>query len=491
MSDYRRRWLALYVLCLGTLMIVLDTSIVNVALPSIRGSLGFTQATLSWVVNAYLLSFGGFLLLGGRLGDLYGRRRVFLAGIAVFTLSSLLSSLAASPEMLVAMRALQGIGGAIASAVGLSLVVTLFSDPGERARAMGIAGFVASGGGAIGVLAGGALTGLLNWHWIFLVNVPIGILVLVLARRLVPAAAAQAARGRIDVGGAATVTAGMVCAVAAIVDASQAGWLSASTLGLLGGALVLLGLFVLLERRVRVPLLPLGLLRRRNLATANSVGILWAAAMFAWFFVSALYLQVVLHYSPLAVGLAFLPANLVMGALSIGVSGRLVMRFGLRAPLTAGLLLAAAGLILFARAGLDAAYAAQVLPSMLLLGAGAGIAFNPVLLAAMSDVAPHESGLASGIVNTSFQLGGALGLAVLTSLAASRTAGLVAAGDGMMTALVAGYHLAFIAGAITAASAALLGAVLLGTRTRRASAPDERLDIKATPLHITRDEVAA
>jgi EmrB/QacA subfamily drug resistance transporter len=490
-NHYSRRWPAFYVLCLGTLMIVLDGSAATVALPSIRTSLGFSEASLSWVVNAYLLTFGGFLLLGGRLGDIYGRRRIFLLGIAGFTLSSVACSLAPSAGLLVAGRAVQGVGGAVASVVGLSLMMTLFSDGGERARAMGIAGFVASGGGAIGVLAGGALTGLLNWHWIFLVNLPVGVLVCALALRVVPAASVAAGGGRLDLAGAVTVTGGMVLAVAAIVNVNQAGWTSSVTWAPLGGAAALLALFIAVERRVEAPLLPLGLLRRPNVAAANTVGMLWATAMFAWFFISALYLQLVLHYSPLGVGLAFLPANLLMGVLSIGISGKLVMRFGLRLPLTAGLLLAATGLALLARAPEAGTYLVFVLPSMLLLATGAGIAFSPVLLAAMTGVAPEEAGLASGFINTSFQLGGALGLAMLASVAASGTSGLVAAGDAVPVALVGGYHLAFVTAAGLAAGAAVLAATLLRTRAAIASTERQRLEINAGIRQPAEEEAAA
>ncbi len=462
--DTRRRWLALYVLCLGSLMIVLDTTIVNVALPSIRADLGFSEAALAWVVNAYLLTFGGFLLLGGRLGDLFGHRRLFLAGIALFTLASLACGLAGSQAFLVAARAVQGLGGAVVSAVSLSLVMTLFTEPGERARAMGVAGFVASGGGSIGVLLGGVLTDVLDWHWVFLVNLPIGALVYLLSLRLLPAARPAGGQTRLDVAGAVAVTSALLLAVYAIVNGNEAGWTSAQTLGLLAGAAALLAVFLGVEARVASPLVPLRLFRLRNVATANAVGVLWAAAMFAWFFLSALYLQLVLGYSPLEVGLAFLPANLVMGALSVAVSARLVLRFGLRLPLGAGLALATLGLALFARAPVDGSFALDVLPSMLLLGVGAGIAFNPVLLAAMSDVAPDESGLASGVVNTSFMMGGALGLAVLASLAASRADDLLASGHGRLDALTGGYHLAFVAGAAFAACAGALGAALLRTR---------------------------
>ncbi len=456
------RWIALIVLCLGSLMIVLDTTIVNVALPSIRADLGFSATSLAWVVNAYMLTFGGFLLLAGRLGDLFGHRRLFIGGVILFTTASLVCGLSDSPGMLVAARAVQGLGGAVVSAVSLSLMMSLFVEPGERARAMGVFGFVAAGGGSIGVLLGGVLTGLLDWHWIFLVNVPIGVVVCLSARRVLPAGTASEERRRLDVGGAALITTALVLAVYGIVGGNQAGWTSTRTLGLLGAAAALLIAFVALEARIDSPLVPLGLLRRRRLAGANIVGVLWAAAMFAWFFLSALYLQLVLGYSPLQVGLAFLPSNLIMGAFSLGLSAKLVMRFGIRRPLSGGLALAAVGLALLARAPVHGSFAADVLPSMILLGVGAGMALNPTLLAAMSDVEPQDAGLASGIVNTSFMMGGGLGLAVLASLAASRTTHLLTAGASHLVALTGGYHVAFLAGAAFAALASLVGAVLLG-----------------------------
>jgi EmrB/QacA subfamily drug resistance transporter len=459
--DNRRRWLALLVLCLGDLMIVLDTTIVNVALPSIREDLGFSPTSLAWVVNAYLLTFGGFLLLGGRLGDLYGHRRVFLAGITLFTIASIACGLATTQGLLVGARAVQGVGGAVVSAVALSLIMGLFTEPGERAKAMGVFGFVMAGGGSIGVLLGGILTDVLNWHWIFLVNVPIGVAVYFLSLRLLPAERGPAATGRLDVGGAVTVTASLMLAVYAIVNGNEQGWTSGQTIGLLAAAAALLGAFLLIEARVTSPLVPLRLFRQRNLATSNGIGVLWAAAMFAWFFLSALYLQLVLGYSPLEVGLAFLPANVIMGAFSVGLSAKLVMRFGIRTPLATGLLLAAAGLVLFARAPVDGNFLVDVLPSMILLGCGAGMAFNPVLLAAMSDVEPSESGLASGVVNTSFMMGGALGLAILASLAASRTDDRLAAGEGELAALASGYHIAFLVGALFAVVAAVLAATML------------------------------
>jgi len=462
--DSRTRWLALYVLCLGDLMIVLDTTIVNVALPSIRQDLGFSQTSLAWIVNAYLLTFGGFLLLGGRLGDLFGHRRLFLIGITLFTVASVGCGVSTTQGLLVAARAVQGLGGAVVSAVALSLMMNLFTEQAERAKAMGIFGFVMAGGGSLGVLLGGILTDTLNWHWIFLVNVPIGVAVILLTLKLLPAAPGSAAGGRLDVAGAVTVTASLMLAVYAIVNGNDTGWTSGQTLGLLGAAVVLLALFIGIEARVRAPLIPLGLFKLRNIVIANSVGILWAAAMFAWFFVSALYLQLVLGYSPLEVGLAFLPANLIMGAFSIGLSAKLVMRFGFRIPLATGLFVAAAGLVLFARAPVDGSFVVDVLPSMILLGVGAGMAFNPVLLAAMSDVDPSESGLASGVVNTAFMMGGALGLAVLVSLASSRTDSLRASAHGPLASLNGGYHAAFLVGALFAASAAVVGGVLLRTR---------------------------
>jgi EmrB/QacA subfamily drug resistance transporter len=456
----RTRWLALYVLCLASLMIVLDVTIVNVALPSIKTDLGFSETSVAWVVNAYLLTYGGFLLLGGRLGDLFGHRRLFLAGITLFTVASLACGVATAQWFLVSARAVQGVGGAVASAVSLSLMMNLFTEASDRAKAMGIFGFVAAGGGSIGVLLGGILTDSLDWHWIFLVNLPIGILVVLLSLRLLPNTRGLAGGGRLDVAGAVTVTASLMLAVYAIVNGNEVGWMSGRTLGLLAAAGALLVAFLSIEGRVSAPLMPLRLFRLRNVATANVVGVLWAAAMFAWFFLSALYLQLVLGYSPLQVGLAFLPSNVIMAAFSIGLSAKLVMRFGIRLPLATGLLLAAAGLALFARLPVDGSFVADVLPSMILLGFGAGMALNPVLLAAMSDVAPEESGLASGIVNTSFMMGGALGLAILASVAASRTETLSATHDHL-AALTGGYHVAFVIGALFAAAAAVIGATRL------------------------------
>jgi EmrB/QacA subfamily drug resistance transporter len=463
--DGRTRWLALIVLCLGDLMSVLDTTIVNVALPSIRIDLAFSEAELAWVVNAYLLTFGGFLLLGGRLGDLFGQKRLFLVGIALFTLASLACGLAGARWFLVAARGIQGIGGAIVSAVALALMMDLFTAPAERAKAMGIFGFVAAGGGSIGVLLGGVLTQTLDWHWIFLVNIPVGVAVCALALSVLPASRGQAGTRQLDIAGAVTVTAALMIAVYAIVNGNAAGWTSGRTIFLLAAAALLLAVFLAIETRTRAPLMPLGLFRLRNVATANIVAILWAASMFAWFFLSALYFQLVLGYAPLQVGLAFLPANLIMAAFSLGLSAALVLRFGIKPPLVVGLLLAAAGLVLFARAPLDGRFLADVLPSMILLGLGAGIAFNPLLLAAMSEVVASEAGLASGLVNTAFMMGGALGLAALASLAAGHTENLLQSGAAPRAALNTGYHAAFLAGAGFAAAGAVLAALLLRSNT--------------------------
>ena len=458
--DRRKRWLALMVLCLGVLMIVLDTTIVNVALPSIRDDLKFSETALVWVVNAYMLTFGGFLLLGGRLGDLYGHRRLFVAGIALFTVASLACGLAQSQAVLVAARAVQGLGGAVVSAVSLSLIMMLFPEQEDRAKAMGVYGFVCAGGGSIGVLLGGFLTSVLSWHWIFLVNLPIGAAVYGLCMALLPAKGGQPGE-RLDMAGAAAITASLMLAVYAVVNGNERGWISFHTLGLLGAAAVLLAAFLAIESRVRAPLMPLGLFRLRNVATANAAGVLWAAAMFAAFFISALYLQVVLGYSPMQVGLAFLPANIIMAVFSLGLSARLVMRFGIRLPLACGLAVASVGLALFARAPIQGGFLVDVLPAMSLLGLGAGIAFNPMLLAAMNDVDPRDAGLASGVVNTSFMMGGALGLAVLASLAAARTSFLLERGAAQVAALNGGYQLAFALGAACGAVAAVLCAMLL------------------------------
>jgi EmrB/QacA subfamily drug resistance transporter len=470
-NDKRARWLALYALCLGDLMIVLDTNIVNVALPSIQADLGFSQSALAWVVNAYMLTFGGFLLLSGRLGDLYGNTRVFVGGVVSFTLASIACGLAPSSEFLVIGRAVQGLGGAAVSAVALALIMGLFSDPAERAKAMGFFGFVMSGGGAVGVLFGGVLTGLLNWHWIFLVNVPMGVVVFVLARRVLPADAVSELRGKLDVPGAALVTAALMIAVYAVVDGNAAGWTSAKTVGLLATSAVLLAAFVVREATADNPLVPLRLFRLRNIVVSQAVGALWAGAMFACFFLTALYMQHVLGYGALEVGLAYLPTCLVMAVCSLYVSDKLVLRFGIRKPLIVGLSVVGLALALFSFAPVDGNYVSNLLPGMVLLGLGAGIAFNPVLLAAMGDVDPSEAGLASGTVNTSFMMGGALGLAILVAVSTGVTEGSTAP---PIEALNEGFQVAFAIGAVFAVLAAVIGGVLLRPQPMQAPAtPDE------------------
>jgi EmrB/QacA subfamily drug resistance transporter len=434
MSE-RKRWLAFYLLCAGEFMIVIDTTIINVALPSIQSDLAFSDAALVWVVNAYMVTYGGFLLLGGRLGDLYGQRRLFLLGTALFTAASLVCGLSGSQSLLIGARAVQGLGGAVVSAIALSLIMNLFSDAADRAKAMGIYGFICAGGGSVGVLAGGVLTSALSWHWVFLVNLPIGALVCALCFTLLAPDRPPAHSRRLDAWGAVTVTLAGMLAVYAIVN---------QALVLLALAAILAAAFVAIEARVSHPLMPLRLFRLRSVAVSNVIGVLWAAAMFAWFFISALYMQLVLGYDPMQIGLAFLPANVIMAIFSIGLSAKLVMRFGLRLPITGGMLLAAAGLALFALAPTSGGFMLYILPGMLLLGLGCGMALNPVMLAAMNDVEPGESGLASGVVNTSFMMGGALGLAALASLSEAK-----------------GYHAAFAAGAAFAALAALIAFTLL------------------------------
>jgi EmrB/QacA subfamily drug resistance transporter len=459
--DDRKRWLALIVLCLGELMIVLDTTIVGVALPSIREDLRFTEATLVWVVNAYMLTYGGFLLLGGRLGDLYGRRRLFIGGALFFTAASLVCGLASAQWLLVGARFAQGLGGALVSSIALSLIMNLFQEPAERARAMGIYGFVCAAGGSIGVLVGGLLTSGLNWHWIFLVNLPIGVAICAFCIALLPDDRPKAAGQRLDVAGAVIITLSLMLAIYGIVNGNESGWTSPRTLGFIGGGAALFAVFILIEARTQAPLMPLGLFRFRNLSAASVIGALWSAGMFAWFFVSALYMQLVLGYSAMQVGLAFLPANLIMAAFSLGLSAKMVMRFGNRLPLAVGLALTAAGLALFAFSPVDGSFLLHVLPAMTILGFGCGMALNPILLVAMGEVDPADSGVASGVVNTAFMMGGSLGLAVLASLSAARTDALLAAGETMQHAFTGGYQLAFVFGAVFTGVAALLSAVLL------------------------------
>jgi len=457
----RSRWVALYVLCAGMLMIVLDVTIVNVALPSIQDDLGFSSASLAWVVNAYLIAFGGLLLLAGRFGDLVGRRRVFLAGVVVFTLASLACGLAGSQTLLVAARFVQGVGGAMTSAVILGMIVTMFPQPREQAKAIGVYAFVASAGGSVGLLAGGVLTQALDWHWIFFVNVPIGIVTVALARRLLHDEQGIGFGEGADVPGAVLITSSLMLGVYTIVKpAAEHGWGAAGTLALGGVSLALLAGFLVREATARNPLVPLRVFRSRNLACANVIQVLSVAGMFGMFFLGALYLRRVLGYDALHIGLAFLPVSLAMGLLSIRYSERLVTRFGARATMLPGLALVMLGLLLFARAPVHSSYALDVMPAMLSLGVGAGVCFPALMTLAMSGTGAADAGLASGLVNTTAQVGGALGLAVLATLSASRSHHLMAHGSSQDAALTGGYHLAFLIAAALVAAALAVAAVL-------------------------------
>ena len=446
-TDNQRR-LALYVLCGGMLMIVLDATIVNVALPTIQDDLGFSQNSLAWVVNAYLIAFGGLLLLSGRLGDLVGRRRVFLIGLAVFTGASLVCATAQSQGMLIAARFVQGAGGAVASAVILGMIVTMFPEPREQAKAIGVYSFVASAGASIGLLAGGVLTEAINWHWIFVINLPVGVAVALLAMRLVDADEGIGLGEGADIPGAVLITSALMLGVYTLLEAGEQGWGSLQTLGLGGVSVALVAAFFARQARIANPLMPLRLFRSRNVAGANLVMGLLVVGFFGMFFLGALYMQEILGYDPLEVGLAFLPSCIVMGALSIGFAERIIMGIGARAALVAGLAAAGAGLLLFARAPVDATYAVDVAPVMLLLGTGAGLAFPALMTLAMSGATKSDSGLASGLVNTTTQVGGAVGLAVLATLATERTDGLLGDGVARDSALNSGYHLAYLIGAV-------------------------------------------
>jgi EmrB/QacA subfamily drug resistance transporter len=447
-TDVGKRWAALYVLCVGMLIIVLDATVVNVALPAIQSDLGFSQSSLAWVVNAYLISFGGLLLLAGRLGDLISRRGMFLVGLGVFTGASLLCGVAQGQVMLVAARFVQGAGGAMTSAVILGMIVTMFPDPREQAKAIGVFAFVASAGGAVGLLVGGVLTQSISWHWIFFVNVPVGIATAVLAGRLIEADKGIGFGDGADVPGAVLITGSLMLGVYTIIGpAAEYGWGSPRTLALGALSLALLAAFVAREARASSPLVPLRIFRSRNVTGANLVQVLSVAGMFGMFFLGALYLQRVLEYDALETGLAFLPVTILMGTLSVRYTDRLVMRFGARTMVLGGLTLFMAGLALFTRAPVEGDYVIHVLPVMVLLGIGAGLCFPALMALAMSSATPSDAGLASGLINMSAQVGGALGLAVLATLSASRSSELLGGGETTAVALTSGYHLAFGLGA--------------------------------------------
>ncbi len=455
----RSRWVALIVLCAGMLMIVLDVTVVNVALPSIQRDLGFSQSSLAWVMNAYLIAFGGLLLLAGRIGDLVSRRRVFLAGLTVFTFASLMCGVARSQEMLIAARFVQGVGGAMTSAVILGMIVTMFPEPREQAKAIGVYGFVASAGGSIGLLVGGALTQAINWHWIFFVNLPIGVATGLCAMRVVARDTGLGLRHGADLPGAALITAGLMLAVYTIVKpAAEDGWGAGTTLAFAAGSLALLVGFVVRESLAAHPLIPLRIFRSREISGANAIQALTVAGMFGMFFLGSLYLQRVLGYDALQIGLAFLPTTLVMGTLSLRYAEKLIMRFGPRLLLLAGLGLMTAGLALFSQVPVHGRYLVDVLPTLVLLGVGVGILFPALMTLAMSGTRPEDAGLASGLVNTTAQVGGALGLALLATLAATRTHALLGHGSSTAAALTGGYRVGFLVAA---------GLVALSVRRRR------------------------
>jgi EmrB/QacA subfamily drug resistance transporter len=477
----RNRWIALIVLCAGFLMIILDQTIVNVALPSIQTDLHFSQSALAWVVNAYLIAFGGLLLLVGRLGDLIGRRRIFLAGLTVFTTASLVCGLADDQSLLIGARFVQGVGGAMTSAVILGMIVTMFPRPSEQAKAIGVYSFVAAAGGAIGLLAGGVLTQAINWHWIFFVNLPIGVATGVLATRMLPNDVGIGLGRGADAPGALLLVASLMLAVYTIVEAGHYGWGSAHTLGFGGVAVALLAGFIARQATAANPLIPLRIFRSRTVTIANLMQALMVAGIFGMFFLGALYLQRVLRYDAIEVGLAFLPVALGIAGMSLQFTARLMMRFGAKPTLIAGLVLVAAGLIVFRSAPVNATYVTDLLPVMLLLGVGAGLVFPALMTLAMSAATPEDSGLASGLVNTTQQVGGALGLAVLATLATTRSGTLQAHGASSAAALTGGYHLAFTIAAVLVLSAIAVGVVLLRpNQTLHAvgeAAPEDEIEI--------------
>ncbi len=458
----RNRWIALYVLCVGMLMIVLDVTVVNVALPSIQNDLDFSQSSLAWVVNAYLIAFGGLLLLAGRFGDILGRKSVFLAGLGVFSVASLLCGVAQSQEVLVAARFIQGVGGAMTSAVILGMIVTMFPEPREQAKAIGVYAFVASAGGTIGLLAGGVVTQSINWHWIFFINIPIGIATAFLATRLLDRDKGIGFGDGADVPGALLITTSLMLGVYTIVKpAAEHGFASSQALGLGAVSLALLVAFVVRQAQAANPLIPLRIFRSRNVSGANVVEALLVAGMFGVFFMGSLYMQRVLGYDALQIGLAFLPTTLIMGTLSVRYSEPLIMRFGARRSLLVGMVLVAVGLALFTQTPVHGSYVRDVLPVLILLGLGIGVSFPALMTLAMSGATRADAGLASGLVNTSAQVGGALGLAVLATLSTTRSDDLIREGKAHAAALTSGYHLAFLIGAALVVAAIVIALTVI------------------------------
>ena len=481
--EDRRRWVALVVLCAGFLMIILDQTIVNVALPSIQNDLHFSQTNLAWVVNAYLIAFGGLLLLVGRLGDLIGRRRIFLAGLVLFTSASLLCGLANSQGLLIGARFIQGIGGAMTSAVILGMIVTMFPKPSEQAKAIGVYSFVAAAGGALGLLLGGVLTQALNWHWIFFVNLPIGVVTGLLATRMLPNDKGIGLDHGADLPGAVLLVGSLMLAVYTIVEAGHFGWGSAHTLGFGAVAVAMLAGFVARQAVAANPLIPLRVFKSRPVTVANIIQMLFVAGLFGMFFLGALQMQRVLHYDAIDVGLAFLPVALGIAALSLGFAARLIMRFGPKPTLVAGTALAAVALVLYRSAPVHAHYLPDLLPVMVPFGIGAGLAFPSLMTIAMSSATPEDAGIASGLVNTTQQVGGALGLAVLATLSSTRTSSLLAQGDSLASSLTSGYHLAYTIGAVLVIVAT--GLAIVGLRSTR-----PRLETQSDPAVDERELLA-
>ena len=476
----RRRWLGLAALCAAFFMVILDVAIVNVALPTIQVDLGFSQKNLQWVVSAYALTFGGLLLLGGRTADLLGRRRLFVAGLGAFTAASLLAGLAWSEEVLIAARALQGIGAAVMTPAALSILMTTFREGAERNTALGVWGAVGASGGTVGVLLGGILTDTIGWEWIFFLNVPVGLAVMAAAPVLLRESRADMEHRRFDLAGALSVTAGIALLVYALVEAESAGWASAQTLGLIGASAALLAAFVLVERRSRAPIMPFGIFRIRAVTGSNVAGLALGGAVFGMIFILTLYMQQVLAYSPLETGLAWLAMSLT-ALVSSMVASVLVTRIGPRVPLAGGLVVAGAGLLLLAQVPADGAYAANLLPGLLVTGLGLGSSFVALSIGALEGVPDRDAGLASGLVNTTQQVGGALGVAVLSTLAISRSDDLIATGTAVPVALTEGFQIALYASAGFALAGALAVVALVRGRGRPETVAEPAADAAAGP----------
>ena len=490
--DDRRRWATLAVVCLAQLMIVLDVSIVNVALPAIQDDLGFSQSNLTWVVNAFLVTFGSLLLLAGRLGDLAGRKRIFLAGVVIFTAASLLCGIASSEAALIGARLLQGVGAAAQASVILAIIVTEFPEAAARSRAMSAYVFVSVAGGSLGLLAGGLLTETLSWHWVFFVNLPIGIATFVLGQVLIRGDRGLGFGHGVDWLGSLLVTVSLMSGIYAIIEATNHGWISAEVFGFGAASAVLMAAFLYLEAHIENPIMPLRILRLRGLVNASLVRGLLVTGMYSTFFLGTLYLEQVRHFSALQTGAAFLPWTLTVAVLSQGITAWLVERFGAFRVLTSGMALAVIGLLLFATLGADTAFFPTIFFACLLIGLGIGVAFMPLLTLAMADVPAQDAGLASGITNVSQQLSGAFGLAVLSTIAANHTKGLLADGNGVADSLIGGYQVAFVAGAAAIAAGIGLAFVLLRPSEQRLELADAGVEERGrVPAGLAIEERAA